>query len=180
MYLPLRTAGKRTALQQSESRWLAGVIAYPTAISIFACAAAFLLAVTLIDAQAAEPGGTRCLAQTLYWEARDGGRDAMIAVGWVVLNRKSHPEFPDTVCEVVRQGGEDPPCQFSYWCDGNPEIPENEELWDLARKTAAQMLRKPPRDPTHGSLYFHSVNIPTPWKVHRERTMRIGGHIFYR
>lgn len=46
----------------------------------------------------------------------------MIGVGWVVLNRKKHAAFPDTIREVVRQGGEDPPCQFSFWCDGAPEI----------------------------------------------------------
>ena len=55
-----------------------------------------------------------CLAQAMYWKSRGGGRDAMIGVGWVVLNRKKHAAFPDTICEVVRQGGEDPRCQFSF------------------------------------------------------------------
>jgi spore germination cell wall hydrolase CwlJ-like protein len=30
----------------------------------------------------------RCLALTLYWEARAEGRSAMEAVAWVVLNRR--------------------------------------------------------------------------------------------
>ena len=98
----------------------------------------------------------RCLASTLYWEARGEGRTAMIAVAWVVLNRKKDPGFPDSVCAVVRQGGENPPCQFSYWCDGEPEIPQNDKLWDLAKSLAEQMLKNPPRDPTGGALYFHS------------------------
>jgi len=37
----------------------------------------------------------------------------MVAVGWAVLNRRNNPAFPNSVCEVVRQGGENPPCQFS-------------------------------------------------------------------
>ena len=35
-----------------------------------------------------------CLAHTLYWEAKNEGREGMIAVGWVVLNRRNHEEFP--------------------------------------------------------------------------------------
>jgi spore germination cell wall hydrolase CwlJ-like protein len=104
----------------------------------------------------------------------------MEAVAWVVLNRRNHPEFPETVCEVVRQGGEQPPCQFSYWCDGEPEAPGNDEAWERARDVAAEMLNNPPPDPTGGALFFHSVEIPRPWKEDRERTARIGRHIFYR
>jgi spore germination cell wall hydrolase CwlJ-like protein len=121
-----------------------------------------------------------CLAQAMYWESRSGGRDAMIGVGWVVLNRKKHAEFPATICEVVREGGEDPPCQFSFWCDGVPETPDNDELWDTARNLADRMLRDPPEDPTGGALYFHSVRIPEPWAEPRQRLVRIGGHIFYK
>ncbi|MGH6921343.1 MAG: cell wall hydrolase, partial [Geminicoccaceae bacterium] len=57
-----------------------------------------------------------CLALAMYWEAQSEGPDGMLAVAAVVLNRVAHPEFPDTVCGVVRQGGESPPCQFSWWC----------------------------------------------------------------
>jgi spore germination cell wall hydrolase CwlJ-like protein len=104
----------------------------------------------------------------------------MIAVGWVALNRLKDSEFPDRVCAVVRQGGENPPCQFSYWCDGEPEIPRNDKLWDLAKSLAGQMLTNPPTDPTGGALYFHAVNVSRPWKARRERTARIGNHVFYR
>jgi hypothetical protein len=89
-------------------------------------------------------------------------------------------DFPDTVCEVVREGGESPPCQFSYWCDGEPETPQNEEAWERAREVAAGMLNKPPPDPTNGALFFHSVEIAPPWTKERKRTATIGRHIFYR
>jgi N-acetylmuramoyl-L-alanine amidase len=104
----------------------------------------------------------------------------MIAVGWVVLNRRDDPAYPDSICEVVRAGGEEAPCQFSYWCDGHPDKPQNEKLWHLTKETATAMLQNPPKDPTGGALYFHSADIPVPWKRHRERTVRIGNHIFYR
>ena len=104
----------------------------------------------------------------------------MVAVGWVVRNRKNNPNFPGTVCEVARDGGEDPPCQFSYWCDGEPDTPQNDRAWTLAQSVAGQMLKKPPADPTGGALYYHSADLEYPWTKQRERTARIGGHIFYR
>ena len=61
-----------------------------------------------------------CLAQTLYFEAKSEGRQGMVAVGWVILNRMRDGEFPRSICGVVKQGREKPGCQFSYWCDGSP------------------------------------------------------------
>jgi hypothetical protein len=67
------------------------------------------LALTLAPAAAigAEelPEEARCLALAMYWEAKDQGREGMLAVGSVVLNRMRHEEFPDAPCEVVREGG---------------------------------------------------------------------------
>ncbi len=69
----------------------------------------------------------RCLALSMCWEAKDQGREAMIAVGSVVLNRIASEDFPDTACEVVFEGGETPPCQFSWWCDGKSDRPTEPE-----------------------------------------------------
>ncbi|HXV81030.1 MAG TPA: cell wall hydrolase [Candidatus Binatia bacterium] len=133
-----------------------------------------------IEAAQTSPDDLRCLALTVYWEARAGGREAMEAVAWVVLNRRKNPDFPDTICKVVREGGENPPCQFSYWCDGEPDTPKNHDVWKLAREVAAQMLENPPSDPTGGALFFHSVELASPWTKERKRTVEIGRHIFYR
>jgi spore germination cell wall hydrolase CwlJ-like protein len=122
----------------------------------------------------------RCLTLTLYWEGRGEPRDAMIAVGWVVLNRIRSPEFPNSVCAVVRQGGENPPCQFSFWCNGEPDTPHNESAWNDAQKIAATLLAAPPKDPTGGALYYHKTGMAVPWEVPRERTGAIGDHVFYR
>ncbi|HEX7034620.1 MAG TPA: cell wall hydrolase [Pseudomonadales bacterium] len=121
-----------------------------------------------------------CLAHTLYWEAKSEGREGMVAVGWVVLNRQQSPEFPDGLCEVVYQGGETPPCQFSWWCDGKSDRPREADNWALAREVAARLLDEPPPDPTDGALFFHRSGIETPWRIPRTRTARIGGHVFYR
>jgi spore germination cell wall hydrolase CwlJ-like protein len=121
-----------------------------------------------------------CLALTLHWEARGEGREGMLAVGWVVLNRRADSRFPSTACAVVREGGERPGCQFSYWCDGKGDVPPPGAPWDRAQAVAAELLMAPPHDPTDGALFYHSTSVSVPWTVVRERTVQIGRHIFYR
>ena len=122
----------------------------------------------------------QCLALNLYWEARGEGRAGMLAVGWTVLNRVNSPQFPATVCGVVYQGGERPPCQFSWWCDGKSDRPREQHSWTAAVKVSSELLRRPPPDPTKGALFYHNTSIRSPWKRPREQTARIGRHIFYR
>ena len=152
----------------SPSRWLAPLV-FALAMLPFAAAAA-----------ESDEDAFRCLALAIYWEARSEGRDGMTAIGAVVFNRMRHPGFPDTVCGVVKQGGEAPGCQFSWWCDGRSDVPREAGSWALAQEVARAMLRRPFPDPTHGALYFHAAGITMPWQVERERTARIGNHIYYR
>lgn len=102
----------------------------------------------------------------------------MIAVGWVVLNRMRSALFPGTPCEVVHQGGEQAPCEFSWWCDGRSDHPRESQSWHRAQIAAADLLIDPPPDPTGGALYYHSTSISRPWS--RPRTVQIGRHVFYR
>ena len=133
-------------------------------------------------AEAAEnrQDAAHCLALALYWEAKSEGPAGMLAVAAVVLNRVAHPEFPDTVCAVVTEGGETPPCQFSWWCDGKSDRPTEQRGWTLAQRLARSVVAAPPRDPTGGALFFHNSSISTPWVRRRERTVQIGRHILYR
>jgi N-acetylmuramoyl-L-alanine amidase len=121
-----------------------------------------------------------CLALTMYWEAKAEGSEGMRAVGAVVLNRVANPKFPNSVCGVVRQGGERPPCQFSWWCDGKSDRPTEAQAWAQAQRLARTILADRPRDPTGGALFFHNTGISTPWVIPRRRTVQIGHHIFYR
>ncbi len=123
----------------------------------------------------------RCLALNLYWEARSEGREGMIAVAWVVLNRVNHATYPNTVCAVIQQGGEQPPCEWNWWCDGRSDRPTELKSWALSQDIARQMLTDPPPDPTQAALWFHLDAMRMPqWLRSRERTVQIGRHIFYR
>ena len=121
-----------------------------------------------------------CLALALYWEARGEGRRGMVAVGWTILNRVRSRDFPGTPCGVVRQGGERPPCQFSFWCDGKSDRPREPHSWRRAQIIAAELLLNPPPDPTGGSLFFHATSVRPYWARTQSRTVRIGSHVFYR
>lgn len=142
----------------------------------------FLAPVFLVGATSQyDEQAVRCMARNLYHEARSEDRENMIAVGWVVLNRVEHEDFPETVCEVIHEGGESPPCEWSWWCDGESDEPENSAAWVRAERAAQELLGDPPPDPTDGALWFHHVSIEPPgWTQHLRRTVRIGEHVFHR
>ena len=116
----------------------------------------------------------------MYWEAKNEGRDGMLAVASVVLNRVAHPDFPDTVCGVVKQGGEEPPCQFSWWCDGKSDAMSDPLRWHEAKQAATDVLSGAYPDVTNGALHFHARFVRPYWSRQLQKTATIGGHIFYR
>ncbi|MGF1608956.1 MAG: cell wall hydrolase [Kiloniellales bacterium] len=122
----------------------------------------------------------RCLALTLYFEAEGEGREGMAAVAAVVLNRVRSADFPDSVCGVVKQGGEAGPCQFSWWCDGKSDWPQNHPIWLQAEQVARKALSRKLQDPTDGSLFYHHTAILPKWRLAMEMTAVIGRHAFYR
>jgi N-acetylmuramoyl-L-alanine amidase len=81
---------------------------------------------------------------------------------------------------VVMEGGEQPPCQFSWWCDGKSDEPTEARAWWRAKAVARAVLNRPIHDSTAGALFFHANYIREPWAVPRTRTVQIGAHIFYR
>jgi spore germination cell wall hydrolase CwlJ-like protein len=149
-------------------------------VTLRGAAAMLVLALPALAAAArAQEDAAQCLALATYWESKGCSRQDMSAVGWVVLNRIADPEFPDAPCAVVKQGGETPPCQFSWWCDGKADQPEKGEDWNVAQAVAEQLLSDPSPDPTGGALFFHSKDIDPPWKD-RQETAEIDCHIFYK
>jgi hypothetical protein len=118
-----------------------------------------------------------CLAQALYFEARGQGQ---LAVAEVILNRVDAEQYPDSVCEVVRQGAESGGCQFSYMCDGREEHIGNRMAYERVGKLAWLMLAGKPRTLTDEALYFHATSVRPNWSRAFVRTVQIGRHIFYR
>ena len=123
-----------------------------------------------------------CLALNVYFEGRSESLPGQLAIAHTTLNRVSAEGFPDTICGVVRQGGEQVKgrCQFSWWCDGRSDRVYEWQAWDAAVRVARHALRQRADDPTEGALFFHVVGVKPGWVRQRAPTARIGKHLFYR
>jgi spore germination cell wall hydrolase CwlJ-like protein len=122
-----------------------------------------------------------CLALNIYHEARGESLDGRVAVAQVVMNRVGDPEFPGQVCEVVRQGGERPRdrCQFSWWCDGRGDLPDDLVAWTGSKDLARRILAGSVDDPTGGALWYHADHVSPGWEMDIIRRAKIGRHVFY-
>jgi spore germination cell wall hydrolase CwlJ-like protein len=143
--------------------------------------------ITKPEAQAVDPVGQEpvenaiiCLARTIYWEAKGEGVAGMEAVANVVMNRLGHESFPNTICEIVRQGQEQSTCQFSWWCDGRMDAAEEEKSYSIAREIARKALNQQLTDRTHGALYFHHEKVTPSWSAEYTKTVKVGEHVFYK
>lgn len=139
------------------------------------------------EAQAIDPEGSdpleeplTCLARTIYWEAKGvPGRD-MESVANVVMNRLADSNFPNTLCEVVKQGSEQSPCQFSWWCDGKPDEVVEDDAYEVVKEVARQALNQALPDHTDGALYFHDRTVHPSWADVFLLTAETEAFIFYR
>lgn len=134
----------------------------------------------MVPGSAIAETNVQCMARTVYFEARGDGVEGMEAVAAVVMNRVAHGEFPDTVCGVVRQGGEQPPCQFSFWCDGRSDRPGNKALWSIALEVAERAVDGELEYSVSGALFFHTKAAGSPFGARREHVATVGEHLFYR
>ena len=136
-----------------------------------------------------------CLAKNMYYESRNQGIAGQLAVSAVVLNRVNDNKFPDTICEVVKQGPtrsswKDPKikipvkhrCQFSWYCDGRSDNPKNKELYETYLNLAESILLNevPFLDITDGATFYHADYVLPAWAKQKTKTTEIEDHIFYR
>lgn len=138
---------------------------------------------TFAEAPATGDAEWRCLSEALYFEARGESLVGQVAVAEVVLNRMDSPDFPDSICGVVRQGtsaGRLHACQFSYNCDGKPETIADTTIFERLGRVARRMIDGLPRALTGGATYYHADHVRPRWARRFERTARIGEHVFYR
>jgi len=144
---------------------------------------------TVIDKQ------LKCLALNIYYEARSSNLADQAAVADVVLNRVRSADYPNTICKVVKQGkiskwqlqinGKRIPlrnrCQFSWFCDGKPDIPLDQDAWEKAKLLAVQIYKYMVfRGITEGSLFYHATYVNPFWALHYQLVGTIGKHKYYR
>lgn len=121
-----------------------------------------------------------CLALAVYHEARSEPLLGQVAVAEVVLNRTASDKYPDTICDVVQQGGtRRHRCQFSYYCDGKSETPHNMRAWRRA-VTVAKLTQNGTITANLGhATHYHANYVAPYWRNHMTSVATIGQHVFY-
>jgi spore germination cell wall hydrolase CwlJ-like protein len=131
------------------------------------------------QAPALPPRQLACLAKAAYFEARGEGESGMKAVMHVVMNRASHPSYPETPCDVVEQRRA-ASCQFHWYCDGKPDEPANAEVYARALALAEAVAAGEEEDLTGGAVMFHNASVQPYWAMQAQHTATVGQHLFYK
>jgi spore germination cell wall hydrolase CwlJ-like protein len=154
-----------------------------------------VIAILLLATKAIALGEDRqrtCLAENIYFEAGNQPFSGKLAVANVVLNRVESSQFPNTICEVVKQTkkyreswrtGELIPvrgqCQFTWFCDGKPDEPKDSNTL-LESFRVADIAMTNEIDITNGALFYHADYSNPYWSDNLERLVQIETHIFYK
>lgn len=124
-----------------------------------------------------------CLALNIYYEARGSNLADKAAVADVVLNRVKDTRYPNTICDVVQDGYKKGrrDCQFSWYCDGKSDTPQDKDRWFEAQMISWGMLEFDKfRGITEGATHYHATYVSPRWAKSLQLVGRIGAHIFYR
>ena len=124
----------------------------------------------------------KCLANAVYFEARGEPVRGQIAVAQVVMNRVFSPFYPDNVCGVVYQNAHRRlACQFTFACDGVPDVVTEPEAWQRAKRIARDMLDGKLWMPQIAkSTHYHAYWVHPSWVHEMRKVFKIGVHTFYR
>lgn len=122
-----------------------------------------------------------CLATAIYFEARGESYRGQVAIAQVVQNRVKDRRYPNTICGVVFQNQHRRnSCQFSFACDGQPEVINDKASWAQARDIAQRFA--------DGELYltevgkathYHATYVRPAWAPRMVKLTQIGLHVFY-
>jgi cell wall hydrolase len=124
----------------------------------------------------------KCLAEAVYFEARGEAVRGQIAVAQVILNRAFSGKYPDSVCGVVYQNKHRHlACQFTFACDGHPDVIREPDMWERAQKIAKAMLDGRLWLPeVDRSTHYHAYWVRPSWVNEMKRNWKYGVHTFYR
>ena len=136
-----------------------------------------------------------CLAENVYHEARNQPKVGQMAVMSVTLNRVSDPRFPNTVCEVVKEGPSRPSwkdqtvmipikhrCQFSWYCDGKSDrihdMTTFSDIFDFTLGLVDGTIKV--MDVTQGATHYHADYVQPYWTTDMKYLGKVGSHLFYK
>lgn len=113
------------------------------------------------------------LAKLVRAEAEGEPYAGKVAVATVVLNRLDHPEFPNSVRDVIYERTSSGHYAFSPVANGTINNPADAESIRAVNEALAF------RGQGNGSIYFYNPNTATSnWIKTRTTTVKIGNHVF--
>ena len=136
-----------------------------------------------------------CLAQNVYFEARNQPLAGQLAVVSVTINRVNDKRFPNTICGVVYEGPHRPSwkdntvmipvrhrCQFSWYCDGLSDRVHDLVTFDRIYTLTSGIVDGSYKiaDITEGATHYHADYVEPAWAKTKTKTIEIEDHIFYR
>ena len=129
-----------------------------------------------------------CLALNVYYEARSSNLADKAGTADVVLNRVLDVRYPETICGVVYQSVKNNngsvkrnACQFSWYCDGKADVPQDEDKWIEAQMIAWDIVENGQfRGITEGATHYHATYVKPRWASSLQMVGRLGAHIYYR
>jgi len=130
-----------------------------------------------------------CLALNVYHEAKNQSFMGQVAVAQVVMNRVKDERYPNTVCDVVKQAETykykptipiKNKCQFSWYCDGKSDKPEEPKAWRDAMHVANGVYNGHIGDFVEGATHYHAYYVNPSWANVKKYVLRIDDHIFYK
>ena len=136
-----------------------------------------------------------CLAQNVYFEARNQPLAGQMAVISVTVNRVNDSRYPNTICQVVYQGPHRPSwkdntvmipvkhrCQFSWYCDGKSDRVHDMTTFDSIFTLTMGVVDGSYKiaDITEGATHYHADSVHPYWADSLNETVIINNHIFYK
>ena len=125
----------------------------------------------------------KCLAENIYWEARNQSIQGMYAVADVTLNRVKDSRWPSTICAVVKQRDQRRGkwiCQFSWFCDGLSDTPAQAAVYNLCYMIAYVRAKDKDSPVLDDNVYwYHAKNVDPYWADAYSHEVTIGDHLFY-
>ena len=124
----------------------------------------------------------KCLANAIYFEARGEPVRGQIAVAQVIMNRVFSPFYPNDVCGVVYQNSHRHlACQFTFACDGIPDVVTEPDAWVRAQRIARDMIDGKLWMPEVAkSTHYHAYWVHPSWVAEMKKMYKLGVHTFYR
>jgi len=124
----------------------------------------------------------RCLANAVYFEARDQPFKGQVAVAQVVMNRVFSGFYPEDVCGVIYQNASHQlACQFTFACDGKRKMIDERGAWARANRIARETLAGKLYEQAVGTAtHYHALYVHPTWLHEMHKLVRYGIHSFYR